>query len=275
MLVSIVTIFRNEERFLPEAVQSVLAQTFEEWEYLLVDDGSDDGSTGFARQLAERCRNVRYLDHPGHSHRGTGASRNRGLREARGDLVALLDADDVWAPEKLKRQIEYFDADPALAMLYGAPLYWYGWIGTEQAAARDTLQDIAGFPGEVFDPPALVTRFLRDSAATPCTCDLIVRRHVAEEVGGFEDEFFGLNEDQAFCLKVALHGRIGIGPRGLSRYRQHDASLCAQAFRSDAIPQRERARLLSWFEARLATSRHFDPELATALVEELRLVEGA
>ena len=105
-LVSVVIIFFNEERFLAEAVASVYAQTYHDWELLLVDDGSSDRSSEIARGYVERDpARVRYLQHPGHVNRGQGAARNLGVRAAQGEWVAFLDGDDVWLPERLERSV--------------------------------------------------------------------------------------------------------------------------------------------------------------------------
>src|SRR5438128_12540181 len=96
-LVSAIIIFLNAEQFIQEAIESVFAQTYDNWELLLVDDGSTDGSTAIARSYLERHpRRVRYLEHSEHANRGMSASRNIGSRYARGEYIAFLDADDVW-----------------------------------------------------------------------------------------------------------------------------------------------------------------------------------
>src|SRR5829696_811917 len=96
-LVSSVMIFFNAERFIREAIESVFAQTYDNWELLLVDDGSTDDSTQIALHYAEQYpERVRYLEHPGHQNRGMSASRNLGVSQAKGEYIALLDADDVW-----------------------------------------------------------------------------------------------------------------------------------------------------------------------------------
>jgi len=119
-LVSVVAIFLNGERFLDEAIQSVIAQSYPHWELLLVDDGSTDGSSALARAWAERePHRVRYLEHPGHRNHGMSASRNLGLHHARGEYLALLDADDVWLPGKLARQVEILQAHPGVGLLFG------------------------------------------------------------------------------------------------------------------------------------------------------------
>lgn len=90
-----ICIFYQAERFFSEAVDSVLAQDFPDFELLLCDDGSTDGGTTLARDYAaRRPERVRYLEHPGHANRGMSATRNLGLAHARGELIALIDADD-------------------------------------------------------------------------------------------------------------------------------------------------------------------------------------
>ena len=132
-LVSVVIIFFNEERFLAEAVASVYAQTFHDWELLLVDDGSSDRSSDIAKGYAERDpARVRYLEHPGHANRGASASRNVGVHAARGEWVAFLDGDDIWLPERLERSVALaagasgrgygLRKDGVLAELAGHPL---------------------------------------------------------------------------------------------------------------------------------------------------------
>src|SRR5438105_1562536 len=99
-LVSAITIFLNEEKFLQEAIASVFAQTYDNWELLLVDDGSTDASTEIALRYAKQYpEKVRYVEHRGHQNRGMSAARNLGIRNAKGQYIAFLDADDVWLPK--------------------------------------------------------------------------------------------------------------------------------------------------------------------------------
>src|SRR5256885_11136720 len=118
-LVSVVMPFLNLAQYLGEAIESVLAQTYPSWELLLVDDGSTDGASEIARSYAARHpERIRYLEHPGHRNRGMSASRNLGLQQSRGALVAFLDSDDVWLPEKLARQVATLDAHPEAQMTF-------------------------------------------------------------------------------------------------------------------------------------------------------------
>src|SRR5918997_1425231 len=118
ILVSTILPFLNAEKFIEEAIESVFAQTYDDWELLLIDDGSTDGSTRIALQYAERHRGrVRYLEHPEHQNRGVSASRNLGISHARGEYVAFLDADDVWLEHKLEQQVAILSSHPEAGMV--------------------------------------------------------------------------------------------------------------------------------------------------------------
>src|SRR5437773_4242914 len=94
-LVSVIIIFLNAEKFIEEAIESVLAQTYDHWELLLVDDGSIDSSTEIALRYAEQYPGkVNYLEHEGHQNRGMSASCNLGIRNTKGEYIAFLDVDD-------------------------------------------------------------------------------------------------------------------------------------------------------------------------------------
>jgi len=248
--VSVVVIFLNAERFLDEAIHGVLGQTRQDWELLLVDDGSSDGSSAIACRYAERDpARVRYLEHAGHRNLGMSASRNLGIRHARGEYIALLDADDVWLPEKLARQVTILDAHPEVALVFGRPLYWFGWTGVPQDSVRDYVIDLRLPADRVYHPPALLLPFLKREAPTPCPCDVLVRRDVALRVGGFEEHFRGtyqVYEDQAFFSKVLLRAPAFVSSETWDRYRQHPDSCYAVA---KATGSREVARqyYLKWF----------------------------
>src|SRR5262249_18578704 len=136
--VSIVTPFLNAERFIAESVESVLAQTYRDWELLLVDDGSSDGSPAIAARYATaHPQKIRCLGHDGRRNRGASASRNLGIALARGEYIAFLDADDVYLPPKLAEQVPVLDAHPDIAMTYAGTEYWHSWTGRAGDVAAD------------------------------------------------------------------------------------------------------------------------------------------
>jgi glycosyltransferase involved in cell wall biosynthesis len=243
-LVSVVLIFLNEERFIEEAVQSLRDQTLADWELILVDDGSTDRSTPIARELAAGDERIHYVDHPGHQNRGRSASRNLGAAHAIAPYIAFLDADDVWEPEKLAEQVEVLESMPDVAMVVGAVRFWYSW---DPAA---TEEDFILFTGGVADrriyPPEAALKLFPLGKHRGVAVDLLVRRSVFEAVGGFEDQFRGLYDDQAFNVKVFLGHRIYISSRAWLRYRRHDGSLIKRSTRTDFM--RVRGDFLDWFQ---------------------------
>ena len=227
-LVSVVTIFRNAPvGFFEEAIASVLAQTEPGWELLLVDDGSTDESPDVARRaVAADPERMRVLTHPRRRNRGMSASRNLGIAAARGEFVAFLDADDVYLPEKLERQLAVLAGpsrgghrvrtDAALVELDGRP-------GRRRARQRRRL---GVEPRRVVRPPELVRAYLERRADTPATCGVLVRRAAIEAVGGFEPRFLDLYEDQAFFFKLLLVEAAYVEGQAWDRYRRHPDAMC-------------------------------------------------
>ena len=269
-LVSVVVIFLDAGRFLDEAIRSILAQRYSHWELLLVDDGSSDGSSALARGCAEReSHRVRYLEHAGHRNLGMSASRNLGLRHARGDYLALLDADDVWLPEKLERQVAILEAHPDVALLFGAPLYWFGWTDRSEDRERDYVIDLKIPTERAHDPPSLLLPFLQGTAPPPCPSDVLVRRAAAVSVGGFEDRFRGMYEDQAFFSKLLLRFAAFASGQTWDRYRQHPDSCYAVA---KATGGRRAARrfYLTWLREYLREQGLAHGPVWRAVLAELR-----
>jgi glycosyltransferase involved in cell wall biosynthesis len=224
-LVSCIMIFLNAEKFITEAIASVFAQTYEHWELVLVDDGSYDQSTCIARQYAAQYpAKVRYLEHPEHRNLGMSASRNLGIRGARGAYVAFLDADDVWLPDKLAQQVTLLNAQPEAVMVYGRTLIWYSWTGNPEDLHRDHTLDLGVPPNGLVQPPALFFLLIQNRVQTPTTCNAILRRSVFDTIGRFEERFRGMYEDQAFFAKVHLKAATFVADACWAKYRQHPES---------------------------------------------------
>ena len=201
--VSVVVPFLDPGVFFLEAIASVLAQSYQDWELLLVDDGSSDGSERLAASLESlHPGRVRCFRHDGGVTRGMSASRNLGLSHARGEYVAFLDADDVWFPGKLQEQTTLLAAHPLVAMVYGPTEWWYSWSGEPDDRKRDFLQTLGVPLDSVIEPPVLVTALLRREH--PTMTPALVRREAMVRAGGFEDSFTGLYEDQAACVRLAI-----------------------------------------------------------------------
>ncbi len=112
-LVSVIVPVFNGEKYLKEAIESILAQSYRPIEVIVVDDGSTDGSAEAAKFFVPRVRYVFQF------HDGLGAALNHGISLSRGDFLAFLDADDLWAEDKLIRQVMVLDNDPGLDAVFG------------------------------------------------------------------------------------------------------------------------------------------------------------
>jgi glycosyltransferase involved in cell wall biosynthesis len=263
-LVSIVMIFFDEEKFLPAAIESVFAQTYENWELLLVDDGSSDGSTEIALRHAEQCpEKIRYLEHDQHRNRGASAARNLGISNAKGKYIAFLDADDVWLPQKLDHQVEILNSQPEAAMLCGATQWWYSWTGNPQDTKRDHIRALSVQADTLIMPPKLLTGFLQGTNA-PCTCSVLLRREAIEATGGFEESFRRVFTDQAFYAKVCLKTPVFVSGDCWDRYRQHPDSCCSVAKRTNKLHFAE-LFYLNWLETYLSAEGIKNSELWRAL----------
>ena len=171
----------NGEKYLDQAVESVLAQTYESWELLIVDDGSTDRSKEIAERFARDWpRKIIVLDHPGRENRGMIASRNLGLSRSRGQYIARLDADDVLQPTAFEDQIAIMMAHPSVAMTYGPVEMWLSWSSTESRA--DIFQTLSVPRNTTLMPPQVLAAFLADDRDEPV--GMFVRRSVLDDIGG-------------------------------------------------------------------------------------------
>ena len=268
-LVSVVTIFLNGERFIQEAIESVLAQTYDNWEYLLVDDGSTDASTALARHYAELYPGkIRYLEHAGHVNRGMSATRNLGICHAQGKYIALLDADDVWLSYKLERQVALLEAHPQAAMVYGANQYWHSWTGAPEDAVRDHIPDLGVALNRLFEPGELsLLVYPLGKAAAPCPSDLLIRRDAITRLNGFEESFTGkyqMYEDQAFLAKMYLHEAVFVSDECWDRYRIHPDS-CVAVVTESGHYHAVRFFFLQWFTDYLTRVKPAGQEVSHAV----------
>jgi glycosyltransferase involved in cell wall biosynthesis len=264
--VSVVLPFLNAERFLGEAIESVLVQTYLDWELLLVDDGSSDSSAEIALGHAAGDRRIVYVRHPDGRTHGLSASRNLGIARATGEYVAFLDADDLWLAQKLDRQVKMLTEQPEVDMVYGSSLSWYSWSGRSGDADRDYVERI-GVPAEaVIQPPSLLLPyFVHQTAAIPNPSSVIVRRRIIERVGGFDDVH--AYEDQAFYAKVILVAPVSASTECWDRYRLHEDSITARVDRRGEA-ESARAAFFDWLMNYLSNQGLADPKIVAALRRE-------
>lgn len=224
-LVSVILCFYNEERFLREAVESVMNQEYGNWELILVDDGSSDKSTSIAKDFAyEQPDRILYLDHQGHANRGLSASRNLGIKKAKGDYIAIIDADDVWLPQKLSNQVKIFFRNPDVTVVLEASEYWRSWTNEGE---HDIIIPVGVNEGAYVPPQLMLSLYPLAKGAAPCPSGIIAAKTVFRRCP-FEENFRGIYqmyEDQAFLCKVYLKENVYVSHACHNRYRQRPSSL--------------------------------------------------
>jgi glycosyltransferase involved in cell wall biosynthesis len=195
----------NGEAFLAEALDSVFAQTLAPDEVIVVDDGSTDGTQAVLRRYGDRVRYVHQQN------KGPAAARNRGIGMARGDLFAFLDADDLWLPEKLVRQIACFAERPNLDVsLTQVRNFWIDELHAEMQSMQGHSLSVPALPGFV-----------------PQT--MLARRRVFDRIGPF-DEGLRIGEDTDWFLRATDGGAVlELVPQVLVLRRFHHSNLTRDA----------------------------------------------
>lgn len=246
--VSVVIPFFRAGRFLAEAIESVLQQvSFSNWQIVLVNDQSDGCDVAIARCYQARLPDrVLLLEAEGAGQQGPGLSRNLGILSSQSDLIAFLDADDVWFPHKLVMQTSLMTSHPEVDMVYGPALRWWSWNGGIDVYVPPVVD---GYGIDCVVPgKALLQTFLRDETLTPCTGSVLVRRSALGATGLFEEKFRGLYDDQVLYAKLCQRSKIYVSSECVSRYRQHRLSCCGQA-EVTGLGVSARVRFLEWLRA--------------------------
>lgn len=210
--VSVVIPAYNCEEYVGEAIDSVLAQTCEDYEIVVVDDAATDGTAEVLRRY-EEAGEIRMVRHE--RNRGLAAARNSGIRASRGEFVSFLDADDLWRPEALEHFLAAFEANPDLMFLSNDSI-WF------QDGEEPRFPDLPEEP----ELRHYTWRELVLGASPFSASNAMVRRECLEEVGLF-DENLRAAEDRELWIRIArrfgttqLEGRV-------SAYRRHGNNMTA------------------------------------------------
>ncbi|HYR51621.1 MAG TPA: glycosyltransferase [Candidatus Dormibacteraeota bacterium] len=251
--VSVIIPTFNRRDYLAEAIASVLAQTFTDYEIVVVDDGSTDGT----RELIEERYPRSTIVYQYQLNRGSSAARNAGMRAARGELLAFLDSDDLWLPRKLELQVPLFDRNRIVGFVF------CGSAGITKSGGYREVRE----PTEEYRGRALRAMLYRNMMPTPT---VVFRKHLVTEVGYmYEDLSFG--EDWNYWLRIAARCEVDFVPEILVHYRAAPGGLSGIDFDSY---RRNTVGLYEGLFREPATAALFEPYRMEALSHAHTLVAG-
>ena len=201
-VVSVVIPTYNHRAYVLDTLASVFAQTFTDYEVIVVNDGSPDDTAEVLRPLVEAGR-IRYFEQP---NQGQAAARNRGIAEARGEFIALLDDDDLWPPDSLANRVYVLGGHPACVLVYGVVEVLGHGAGSRwpngNAPSGDVFQAFAA-DGWIYSPG-----------------QTLIRRSALDQVGCFDPTIWG-TDDWDLYLRLAQVGRFQFIPELVFYYRIH------------------------------------------------------
>lgn len=237
-LVSVIIPVRNGKAYLQEALDSVLQQSFTDFELLLIDDGSSDDD--YDRYALQDGR-IRILHLPG---LGVSRARNTGMEQAQGALLAFLDADDAWFTGKLQAQVDYFEQHPEVGVVFGPFVRWPQQADGSFTPLVAMLQDASGHTqADAQRSGWLYTRLLNGLLVGMNTA--VVRRSVYQAVGGF-NEAMRQGEDYDFWLKASRVAEMHSLNGPLALYRIHRASAMHRLSPDNHLAHLLEAAVLRW-----------------------------
>lgn len=246
-LVSVVMPVYNGEAFLAIAIESILTQTFSDFELIIVDDASQDASAAIIRDFAERDDRIRFLQHE--RNRGEGGARNHGIAESRGEYIAGMDCDDISLPERLQMQVDFLQSHPMI-----------GAVGVGQAMVTDHLRPRPGWIA--FDERHAIILFdMLVGGPAIARNAIMARRGILARADGFKSDRLGSDYELYLRLVWETGIRYANLPALLYIYRRSDASV-ARLLSTQPVSGRDKARRDAleklWGEAPLETLRRFD-----------------
>lgn len=211
-LVSVVMPAYNMERYIEEAIRSVQAQTMEDWELIVVDDCSADGTCAIVEEMAKKDSRIRLLRNE--KNMGVARTRNRGLDASRGSYVALMDSDDLWVPHKLEKQL-------ALAQEEKADIVYCSYAFADQDGNKKCNDFIV--------PKYADMELMLKKNVIGCSMALLTARTAAQY--RFTEGYY--HEDYVYWLSMIRDGKKAVGNREvLTVYRLHSDSRAANKLAS-------------------------------------------
>lgn len=212
-LISVVMSARNSERYIAETIESVLNQTYKDFEFLIVNNGSTDRTEEIIQQYAQRDARVIPMQHP---QPGWTAAVNQAMRRAKYDWIARIDADDVMLPHRLERQLQAIQSDPDV-ILWGAYAYQIDESGHQIGFMEHGPTTRAEFYRQI---EACEPVFILNPT-------IILRRDVALDLGGFNEKLVAAGDEELWS-RMRTRGVMLTIPEPLIKYRIHNQGLTAR-----------------------------------------------
>ncbi|MCY4063744.1 MAG: glycosyltransferase family 2 protein [Chloroflexi bacterium] len=227
--VSVLLAVYNDERYLPEAIESILAQTYADFELIVVDDGSEDGTAEVIREFAGRDERIRSFQLK--ENRGQSSALNLGLAEARGAYIAKMDSDDISLPRRLEIQVDYLQSNPEI-----------GVVGAQRKQVDENLKPLRDINFPLRHAHIIINLFL--SGWSIGGAEAVFRREVLAGLGGFNSKVL-LGDMDLYCRMVE-RTRFANVPERLYWARRHQSNLTA--FRRIRRIEESRAIRGNWYK---------------------------
>ncbi len=207
MLVSAIITTKNRKELLVRAINSVLHQTYKEIECVVVDDGSTDGTEKFLEELIKN-NSIRYIHIPSNESKGGNHARNVGAKKANGNILAFLDDDDEWMPEKIELQMNKMQRDDKVGFVY------CGMVREKNFDKRTRKED--NFESERFDVKNISDIVLRKIVTNTST--IMIKKDLFEIIGGFDEQLTCLQEYD-LCVRAFQKTKVDCVKKALVLYR--------------------------------------------------------
>ena len=198
----------NSEKYLEETLKSIFAQTYKDWELVIVNDGSTDSTESIIKEYISQGYPIIYHFQKNH---GLGYSRNEALKRSRGKYIAFIDHDDIWMPEKLEKQISLFEKDYSTGLVFSDAIYF------SDKGRRFQLYGNKKAPSGKIFPDLLKNYYL-------CLGTVVLKKDALINIEEWFDERFSVAEEVDVFMRIAHHWKCDYADEPLVMYRMHEQS---------------------------------------------------
>ena len=245
MKVTVITPVYNGERFIRDAIESVLKQTYQDWQYIVIDDGSSDSTPDILRKFSDPRIEIVHQKNMGEAE-----ARNTGLKHAKGDYIAFLDADDLYMPDALENLTKFLNGHPEYDSVYSD-----GYLIDEKGGSYGRINEFrpGNYTGNILDFVVITNQII---VAVNCT---LTRKSVIEKIGARFDPNLVIGPDWDFWIQIASAGKFGYLDQKTCKYRVHQTNISRTTSmdkrRRDYIYNRRKAMRQPWFSNLAITTR--------------------